>query len=113
MVLPIEKIQEDVLRRMITNEIISQLAEKYKISVSQEEVDQKFQEISRDAGGEREIKDIIKDLYGWDEETYKKRVLAVSLLAEKLDNFLSSNSRQLEEILRETQSQAEIKIFFY
>lgn len=109
-----EKIKEDILRVMITNELMKQLAAKNKINLSPQELDKKFREISLNVPGQVEVQRIIKDLYGWGIETYKERVLRPSLLSEKLDSyFLTLQTKNLNEVLEEFQAQAEIRRFFY
>lgn len=109
-----EKIKEDILRVMITNELMKQLAAKAKINLSSQELDKKLQEISLNAPGKVKVQEIIKDLYGWDIGTYKERILRPSLLSEKLDSyFLTLQTKNLNEVLKEFQAQAEIRRFFY
>jgi hypothetical protein len=111
---PREKIQEDILRVMITNELMKQMAAKYKISPSQIEIEKRWLEISQPAGGEAKVQEIIKDLYGWNIKTYKKRILVPRLLADKLENYFSSiKNKKLDEVLKEFQAQSEIRRFFY
>lgn len=109
-----EKNKEDVLRMMIINELIKQLASKHRIDLSQQELDKKFQEISINAPGQLKVSEIIKNLYGWNIETYKERILRPSLLSEKLNSyFLTSQTKHLNEVLKEFQLQSEIRRFFY
>ncbi len=58
-----EVIKNQVLDRLIEDQVINSLSRKYKVDVEAKEVEDQFQKIVEDNGGEEKVKTLLEDLY--------------------------------------------------
>lgn len=87
-------IEKQVLDRLIRTKVVKKLARENGISQDSAEVEEQFQKIAEENGGEEKVAQILSDLYGLDIPTFK-RLIADQLLEEKLkDKF--ENDLQLQ-----------------
>jgi len=77
-------IRNRVLERLITNSILEDMAKKRDIKVFDYEIEREFQKAILDFGTEEDIKDNIKDLYGWTIEEYKENIVGPFVLEKKI-----------------------------
>jgi len=84
-----DKIKELVLERQIKDEYTSQLAKKLKVKVSSDEVEAELQKIVDQAGSRESFDTMLKDLYNWDAQTFKDKVLYYYLLRIKLQEKIA------------------------
>lgn len=84
---PLEsELEQAVVDRLIRNIALQNLAKEKNISVSREEVDGKFAETvsNPEIGSAEAAEKLIQELYGWDSQTFKDRVLVYYILEQKL-----------------------------
>lgn len=106
-----EEIQKIVLDRMIKDEIMIQAAQDYNLEVSREEINQEFQEkIVESAENLEVVENTLKELYNWDQEQFKEKVLKFFILRNKLQENISSDEilnqeakKRAEEVLKKVQ----------
>lgn len=80
-----------VVDRLIRNIALRAAAKDKGITVSKEEIEAKFDETVAQVGTLEQAETLIESLYGWDSQTFKKRVLFYYLLEQKLgDSFAST-----------------------
>ncbi len=106
LVLPEESdLKKSVLRRMVKDKIVEQLAKKYGISVSEEEVNNEYQKAvsqiiaGEEAESEEDVKRKIAEEYGWTPEQFKEKVLRTFVLESKLSEAVK-NSEDFDERAR-------------
>lgn len=107
-----EQIRKNVLDRLIEDEFVVQKAQEKSIKVSSEEVDQEFQLIVQQAGSQEEIEKTLSELYGWDSDQFKIKVLYAFLLRRKLEKEIqkepqvdSQTRTRAEEVLTKVKAQ--------
>lgn len=80
-------IEKQVVDRLIEERVIEKLSRENGVSITSKEVDEQFQKIADENGGEEKVEQILSDLYGLDAKTFKHLIKA-QLLQEKLrDKF--------------------------
>ena len=72
--------------------LIAQLARKYKIKISQKDIDDQFNSLQTSAGGPAKVKQTLQTLYGWTIPQFKKE-LSYKLLESKLANAVSTDPK--------------------
>lgn len=82
------QIKENVLQRLIMNELLREAAEKYSITASDEDVETEFGNLVASSGGAAAVEADLKSMYGWEPAQFKKKVLHPFLLQSKLDAAL-------------------------
>ena len=80
-------ITNQVLDQMIDNMVIKKEAIKHKIKVTNKDVDEAFQKVADQNGGDDEVKKVLKDLYGMSVRDFKG-LIRDQLYREKLTNEL-------------------------
>ncbi|MFH1534766.1 MAG: peptidylprolyl isomerase [Patescibacteria group bacterium] len=99
----VEGVRENVMDRLIEDEVVSQIAVQKDITVSQEEVDSEFDLIISQASSKEEVEKTIEDLYGWTPDQFKEKVLRKYLLRSKLD----TNIKEDPEVVAQSKTKAE------
>jgi len=79
-----EELSDQVLSRLITNVIVSDVAGDFDISVTDAELEEERQSIIENIGGEEETKKEIMDKYGWSFDTFIQKVVLPLRTEEKL-----------------------------
>lgn len=97
---PRKQIREEIANLLIKQEIIKNLASQYEITVSQKEVDDEMNKIKEQSRSEESFKDVLKNLYGWNEEDFGNKVIKNYLLVSKLSSkfFPDVSSDELKEL---------------
>lgn len=80
-----QTLSEQVMLQLIENKIISEEAAKFKIRISDEEIDDVLKSIISENGGEEEVNKVLNDLYGLSQKEFRK-LIKVQLLREKFNN---------------------------
>ncbi len=83
-----EEIKENVLQRLIMNELLDQAAERYGITVTEEEIEAEFQNLAAASGGVAVVEEDLSTVYGWGPAQFKQKVLRPFLQQTKLDEAL-------------------------
>ncbi|MCD4705459.1 peptidylprolyl isomerase [bacterium] len=83
-----EKVISGLLDRLITSNIVENMAEKYGISITDKELENNLAGYINDAGSEKEFEQIINNLYLWDINDFKNRLIKPVLLADKVNNYI-------------------------
>ena len=88
---PTENVLEGaVVDRLVRNIALRAAAKDKGIIVTKDEIEAKFDETVTQVGTLEQAETLIKDLYGWDVVTFKKRVLFYYLLEQKLGESFSN-----------------------
>jgi len=73
-----------IMLQLIENKIIAEEAAKFKIRVTEEDIDEVFATIIEENGGEEEVSKVLSDLYGLTQKEFKQLV-KVQLLRDKIN----------------------------
>ncbi len=76
---------EQIMLQLIENKIISEEAAKFKIRVTDEDIDEVFATIIEENGGESEVNKVLGDLYGLTQDEFRE-LIKVQLLRDKVNN---------------------------
>ena len=88
---PLEsELEQAVIDRLLRNMALQNLAKEKKISITKEEIENKFTETVSEVGTREDAEKLIKELYGWDSQTFMDRVLVYYLLEQKLGSSFGS-----------------------
>lgn len=96
-------IKKMALDRLIEDEMVKQLSEKYDIKISNENVEKEYKLVLEDYDSEDELKKEIKSLYDMEISEFKKEVLQPSLMYDKLqksylmDDKIDKNRKEKSE----------------
>ena len=69
--------------RLIDNILVGQIAQKYKITVTDQEINDKMEAIIKNKGSQQEVEKFLADYYGLDISGYKKYFIKPNLLYDK------------------------------
>lgn len=80
------ELEQAVVDRLLRNIALENLAKEKNISVTKEDVDRQFAETvaAPEIGTKEAAEKLIEELYGWNSQTFKERVLIYYLLEQKL-----------------------------
>jgi len=79
-----EQLQKIILEdRLITNVLVKEIANRYKITVSQKDIDEATNTVIANAGGQDKMTKFLKDYYGLDLLDYKKYFVEPNLYYDK------------------------------
>lgn len=99
----LKETQSHLLERMIDQELLNQLAAKYNISVSDQEIEKKTQELIEEIGNHQSLEQQLKDLYDWLIPDFQQEIIKPFLLKNKLSLAIILDDR----INKEARSKAE------
>jgi len=99
-----KSIREDVIEKLIHDEIIYQLAKEYGVEVTEEEINSEKEKMIEQLGVSREEADKkLQELYGWDFDTFFEKIVVSSFYQQKVrEAFFES-----EKIQNETKERAQ------
>ncbi|HVE80759.1 MAG TPA: peptidylprolyl isomerase [Candidatus Dormibacteraeota bacterium] len=106
----LKELQKQVLEQLKSDAVVRQLANKNKISVSDKEVKEQVDQITKSAGGEAKVKEVLKKFYGWDTGDLKKKIhfqLLKQKLATKISSDETSNAQakaKAEDVLKQVKA---------
>jgi len=100
--------KKHILNRMIEKELLNQIAKKYSIAVTTDELKKHTASLADEIGGMEILENQIKQLYNWDISDFQKEILEPLILKNKLktaitlDDRINLKARQkAEEVLAE------------
>ena len=83
-----EEVSAKVLDRLIINKIIKNIALKYEINISDEDINRSFTEYAKQFNSEEEFINTLKELYLWDINDFKSRIIYPILLQNRVNNYI-------------------------
>lgn len=86
----LRQLHSQVLVQLQQDSIVREMARKNKLRVTDKEVDAQVDQITKSAGGEEKVKDVLKKFYGWDVNDLKKKI-RFQLLQQKVGNKVQSD----------------------
>ncbi len=101
------QLKQDLIKQQEDNLLAEQAARKYKIVVTNKEVDAEFNELVKNAGGIDKVKTTLTKLYGWTVDDFRQKVresIVQKKLGEKIAADTSLNGgaqKQAEDILKQ------------
>lgn len=83
---PIDVLNNNVMDRLIRQEMVKEIAAKQKITVSDDEVMSTFSDVVKAAASstQPDVSKYLQDNYGWSEDNFRQQVLKPALLEQKL-----------------------------
>jgi parvulin-like peptidyl-prolyl isomerase len=99
-----EAIEYDVLDKLIHEKIFMMLAKEFDEEVTDDDMDKAMIEITEQSGGEEKLAESIEEFFGWDLETFKKRIVEGEVLKSKLiasDALFADAREKSENVLEE------------
>lgn len=91
------EIEGRVLERLITNQILDNMAEKRDIAVFDYEVEKAFQDAVENLGQDANVEKNIEELYGWTVQEYKDNIVYPFVLQKKLSQAIYDGGTDAEE----------------
>lgn len=85
-------IKKQIISQLQDRILVAQLARKYKIKLTQKEIDDQFNQLQQSAGGPDKVKQTLQQLYGWSIADFKKE-LSYKLLEQKLADAVSNDPK--------------------
>ena len=106
----LQQLQTQELQQLQQEAIVSQLASKYKVSVSSSDVQSQVDQITKSAGGTTKVKDVLNKYYGWTISDLEKKIRQ-QLLEQKVSTAVTNDpvlnaaaQSKAEGILKQAQS---------
>lgn len=89
---PDEKdVRRTLLDRMVFETVLRRLVQDNAVTVTAEEIDGAFQDIVKQQSAGEDINKMLQDLYGWNAEQFKTKVLVPYLWQQNLEKKLQAN----------------------
>lgn len=85
--------QQHILNRMIDKEINIQLAKKYNIKITEEEIKKQTMDLIEELGSQQSLEQQLLDLYSWTITEFEKEILEPLLLKNKLSIAITLDDR--------------------
>jgi len=109
----LKQLQIQELQQLQQEAIVSQLASKYKVSVSNSDVQAQVDQITKSAGGAAKVKDVLNKYYGWTVDDLKKKIrqqlleqkVATAVTADPVLNAAAKS--KADDILKQAKSGAD------
>lgn len=86
----LKQLQTQELQQLQQEAIVQQLANKYKVTVSDKDVQAQVDQITKSAGGSAKVKDVLNKYYGWTVDDLKKKIRQ-QLLEQKVATAVTSD----------------------
>lgn len=93
-----EDIRKNVMDRLVRNVILEAEAEKYGVSLTEDDIAEEFSNLVAAAGGEEELTGEVRELYGWSVGEFKEKVIMPFLLQQKLEEALMADESLNAEV---------------
>ena len=87
----IKDIEASNLERMIKNVVVRQVAKKQGVKIAQTDIDTEIKTVMDNAGGEEQMKQLIKDSYNWTVKEFEEKVIVPYLYEKKLSENLAND----------------------
>ncbi len=101
------QLKQDLIKQQEDNLLVEQSAKKYKVVVTNKEVDSEFNDLVKNAGGIDKVKSTLTKLYGWTVADFRDKVRQ-SLLQKKLGEKIAADpsinggaQKQAEDVLKQ------------
>ncbi|MBU1146160.1 peptidylprolyl isomerase, partial [Patescibacteria group bacterium] len=105
-----KEMKKQVLDRLISNKLSYQLAKKYNIKISDDELEGEIQKILDQGETKESIEQTLEEQYGWGIDEFKEKVLKPFLIQQKLQEMISRDEslnqeakKKAEDVLAEVQ----------
>lgn len=79
---------DSILDRLVENEVIRQLAEKYDVTIADQDVETEFNNVVEQTGSQEDVVKTLNELYGWSIDEFKANVLIPYIERTKLQKKL-------------------------
>ncbi len=97
-----KQISQDAMFRLIDNILVKKLATQYGVNYSQTDVDNAKSSILTQFTTTAEAESGIKEMFGWDLDTYANRIIAPGVLKSNLQNKMKEISKtESEKVLKQ------------
>ncbi len=90
--------QKHIFERMIDRVLIGQLAKKYNVSISREELDQQLGGLVKEIGSRQGLEQQLQNLYSWDISQFEDEILSPLLLRNKVALAVTFDDRLNQEV---------------
>jgi len=104
------ELKKGVMDRLINNELSFQLAARYNIKVSADDLESEMQKIIAQDESKEKVEETLKQQYGWGIEEFKEKVLKPFLVQQKLQEAISKDETLNQEAKKKAEEVfAEVK----
>jgi parvulin-like peptidyl-prolyl isomerase len=104
------ELKKGVMDRLINNELSFQLAARYNIKVSADDLEAEMQKIIAQDESKEKVEETLKQQYGWGIEEFKEKVLKPFLVQQKLQEAISKDETLNQEVKKKAEEVfAEVK----
>lgn len=87
-----EEIKKTVLDKIINDKLVAQYAKKkYDIKVTSQMIEDEYKKVIAQAQSEDQLKQSIKDMYNWDINTFKERIVKPYIYMDKLQQAMQAD----------------------
>lgn len=86
----LKQLQQQVSAQLKTDEVTQQLIDKNKITVSTSELNTQLDQITKSAGGDQKVREVLAKYYGWTYDDLKRKV-KFQLAKQKLQQKIANN----------------------
>lgn len=106
----LKQLKEQVLDQLQQEAIVRQIAKEQKVTVTDKEVKEQIDQITKSAGGEEKVNEVLTKFYGWDKKDLEKKIrfqLLKQKTSDKLQNDEAINAQakaKAEEALKEVKA---------
>jgi SurA-like N-terminal domain len=112
---PENELNENILEQLIRQRLVENIAGEKDISVSNDEVNEVFNEVAEQAASSTDsnINQYLQDNYGWNEENFREYVLRPALLEQKLAQTIGSEADPyaIENLLLAERQKPEVIVY--
>lgn len=106
----LKQLQNQVLDQLQQEAVIKDIAKKQKVTVTTKEINEQVDQITKSAGGEAKVKEVLKKFYGWDMNDLKQKIRFQILKQKTADKLQSDDSinaeakTKAEDVLKQVNS---------
>lgn len=97
----LKDLKDQVVNQLVEDKIISWQAKKYKLTVTQEELDKEYSKLAEEAGNEEKMKEVLAKYFDWTVSDFKQE-LRGQMLKQKVEEKVTAD----EEINKEAKNKA-------
>lgn len=87
----LQQLRTQELKQLEQQAIVGELASKYKVSVSDKDIQAQVDQITKSAGGDAKVKDVLNKYYGWSVDDLKKKI-GQQLLEQKVTAAVTADA---------------------
>lgn len=104
------QLKQDLMKQLIDQQIITQEASHQHIKVTTKEIDEEYNKLAENAGGQDKVKETLQKLYGWTVADFKSKIrfsLVQKKLADNISNDQSKNGvaqAKANDVLKQVQA---------